>query len=160
MTKKEIAEKIEACEKELAALRQKMDKPEYGGKRWEPEWGDRYYYLKSDGYIDAKSWDGLAVNPAFYLIGNVFRTYEEAEFEVERLKVIAELSDFAEGDEAVWDGKTRHYYLFYRNYKVLTNFVTNESLGTLYFPSHEAARAAGQAVGADRIKKYYLRVKE
>lgn len=168
MTKEEIKKQIAECEERLkaeqerlAGLREELDKPEYGGKRWKPERGERYYCVTHCGEITT-----FLFNSSFdldaYVQGNCFKTKEEAEFEVERRKVIAELSDYAEGDEAVWDGNTKHWFICYSFYEkeVVYDYYQTWKSVQLYFPSIEAAEAAVKAVGEERVKKYYLGIKE
>ncbi len=163
MTKEEIKKQIAECEEKLKSLREELDKTKCGGKRWKPAMGERYYCLNSDGSISNNRF-GWENSLMAYLHGNCFKTREEAEFEVERRKVIAELSDYAEGDDAVWDGDTQHWYIYFNTYSILKTASYKScsamKLGTLYFRSEEAAKAAVKAVGEDRVKKYYLRIKE
>ncbi|MBR6271373.1 MAG: hypothetical protein IKR26_04395 [Lachnospiraceae bacterium] len=161
MTKEQISKEIKECEERLAKLREEMNKPEYGGRRWKPKAGDTYCCLPSDGNVAELHFDS-EYDLDVYAHGNCFKTEEEARFEAERRKVIAELSDFAEGDEAVWDGNTGHWKIYYSfsEKKICYGryFVMKEAV--LYFPSAEAAKAAVEAVGEDRVKKYYLGIKE
>ena len=163
MTKEQISKEIKECEERLAKLREEMNKPEYGGKRWKPKRGEKYYFICESGDLRYTWYKGDYIDKKMFLIGNRFKTKEEAEFAVERLKVIAELSDFAEGNEAVWDGDTGHWQIFYTFFAPLQHLTceecyTRKSEG-LYFPSKEAAEAAVEAVGRERVKKYYLGVK-
>lgn len=162
MTKKEIAKRIKDCENELAKLRDELNQPEYSGKRWKPEHGDRYWAITADGQIITFNWYNTACDNDILSIGNVFPTKEAARFEIERRKVVAELSDYSEGNDAVWDGTQRHYQLFcnYGMNRVECDFNKSSKSGCLYFPSEEAARAAVEAVGEERVKKYYLGVEE
>ena len=153
---------IENCKECLRSLHEKLDNLRYGGKRWKPKLGERCFYIDVFGAVFVDNCHGDDIDDKIYAFGNVFPSEEAAEFEVERRKVIAKLSDFAEGDDAVWDGTQLHYWLYY-------NAVTNRigySAGQcykftdFYFPSEEAAKAAVEAVGEERVKKYYLRVKE
>ena len=161
MTKEEIKKQIAECEEKLKSLREELDKPEYGGKRWKPMAHGSYYLLSAIGGIHGNLFDS-EYDLSAYLQGNCFKTKEEAEFEAERRRVIAELSDFAEGDDAAWDKNAEHWYIYYSFY---TKGIVYESwhlwkTPTLLFSSKEAAEAAVKAVGEERVKKYYLRVKE
>jgi len=163
MTKEEMIKKIEGSKEVLEELLKNLTLPEHGGKRWRPAMDQRYFYTGSLGEIFNTIWDdGLEVDD-MYAIGNAFPSYEAAEFELERRKVIAELSDFAEDNDIVWDRyKGRHWYI---EYDLITNTVTisfclAHKYACLYFPSEEAARAAIKAVGEERVKKYYLGVND
>lgn len=89
-------------------------------------------------------------------------TKEEAEFEVERLKVIAELKEFAEPDDRKWNSLDYHCSISYNHNKGgfdIDAWSVMKS-DSIHFESKDKAREAIKAVGEDRIKKYYLRVKE
>lgn len=97
-------------------------------------------------------------------IGNMFLRKKEAKFAVERLKVIAELKKYAKefSDDEWRDADIPKYYISY-NYSI--NDLRESISGTLkvsniYFESREKVREAIEAVGEDRVKKYYLVVKE
>lgn len=162
MTKAEIAKRIKDCENELAELRKELNKSEYGGKRWRPKKGERVFFFNIYGRSFVDEWrDGIS-DDELYALGNIFPSQKAADFEVERRRVIAELSDFAEGDDAVWDGNQCHYSLWYDYIADRVDWNVDQCYkrGNLYFPSKEAALAAIEAVGEDRIKKYYLGVRE
>lgn len=161
MTKEQISKEIKECEERLAKLREELNKSEYGGKRWKPRKGDICYYICDGGYIfsfSCSEYDPLAKD--LFAIGNCFRTEEEAKFELERRKVIAELSDFAEGDDAMWNGKTMHWFIFYNvcEKNISYEYCLKWKSEKLYFPSIETVKTAIEAVGEERIKKYYLGV--
>lgn len=95
-------------------------------------------------------------------IGNAFRTKKEAEFALEKLKVIHELKQFAEPKNSVWVFKEYHYIICYDYIREGIDY--NCSIINKYFDitfaTEEMARKAVEAVGEDRIKKYYLGVEE
>ena len=123
---------------------------------------EKYWALTGDAAIFHFPWDGTNGDYAALAIGNVFPTNEAAKFEVERRKVIAELSDFAEGDDAVWNMDTKYWAICWDDDMQAIDvlyFLRIKPAGLL-FPSEKAARAAIKAVGEERVKKYYLGVKE
>ena len=162
MTKEEVAEEIKACEERLKYLREELNKPEYDDKRPKLKMGEGFFYIGNSGYIFEGIWTDSEICRNVYALGNVFPTQEAAEFELERRKVIAELSDYAEGDDAVWDSITKHWYVWWDgDEKAITvTYGLNANFPGVSFPSEEAAKAAIEAVGEDRVKKYYLKVKE
>ena len=133
-------------------------------KEW-PQDGDNYYYIHSNGEI---------ANSNFYLndsfcknilsVGNYFRTREEAEFEVERLKVLEEMKKFAESEDREWDGINEHWCIIYQCSTFVPSikflFKIECKYDGIYFETEEKARECVKAVGEDRIKKYYLGVEE
>lgn len=174
MTQKEHDEKVNdlrvslvEAEKQIQDIREELDKldkieiePE--SRRWKPKCGQRYYYITPDGRIFNDLWVGNRYDLLKFAIGNCFETKEEAEFEVERLKVIAELKEFAEPNDSPWDGCKSHYHIGCcgdtKHIEISGNLIYR--LPTIYFESREKAEEAIKAVGEDRIKKYCLRVKK
>ena len=172
MTQKEHDEKIDKlrislveAEKQIQDIRNELEelnniKIEPESRRWKPERGQIYYYIASSGDIFHETWNEGYDDLLRFAIGNVFKTEKEAEFEFERLKVIAELREFAEPENRVWNGLDYHCSIFY-NYNrggldiQLWSIMRTDSI---YFESKDKAREAIKAVGEDKIKKYYLRV--
>ena len=62
--------------------------------RWKPEMGHDYYYISGDGHVYDNSWDDSQfVDRGRFEIGNCFRTKEEAERVVEKLKAWKRLKE-------------------------------------------------------------------
>lgn len=130
---------------------------------WDLEEGDTYYYIDVYGDISDGRIGNDSSEDEIFAIGNVFLTEEDAEFAVERLKVIAELKKYAkEFSDGEWkDNKTQKYYIVYRysdDYiRSILTYTSKDSV--LYFESPEKIQEAIDAVGEERIKKYYFVVK-
>lgn len=126
--------------------------------------GDRYYCLDAIGEAFQSIWYDEKKDKNRLSIGNVFLTKEDAEFAIERLKVIAELKKYAkEFSDEEWKNCNLEKYCIRYDYRFcIVDVTVSLSLkGTeLYFESEEKAEEAIKAVGEDRIKKYYLGVKE
>lgn len=132
-------------------------------KEW-PQDGDGYYFINSVGVI-ADGFFYTTFNPYGKNrldIGNCFKTKEEAEFELERLKVLAEMKKFAEPENRDWDGNIEHWCIYYECVIDSIKFLCKMECkyDGIYFESAEKAQECVKAVGKDRIKKYYLRIKE
>lgn len=61
--------------------------------RWKPEIDEEYYCLGSDGSVMNDEWVGLSIDSDRFDIGNCFKTKEEAEKAVEKLKAWKRLKD-------------------------------------------------------------------
>lgn len=145
----------------LLSLIEKANKPK--NKVWKPESDEMYYYSCSDGFIKEATWDNINVDKNRYAIGNCFKTREEAEFALERQKVITELKRFAlehNEKEIDWsDGKPK--WLIYSNSNhVGFKYVNLLKENNIYFTSKEIAKAAIKEIGEERLRKYYFEVKE
>lgn len=143
------------------SLIEKANKPK--NKVWKPEKDETYYYSYSDGSIEEATWDNVNVDKNRYAIGNCFKTKEEAEFALERQKVITELKRFAlehNEKEIDWsDGKPKWLIYSNRNH-VGVKYVNLLKENNIYFTSEKITQAAIKEIGEKRIKKYYFEVKE
>ncbi len=150
-------------DEKLASLKEEMmQKFEEEQEQTFPKVGDRYWFMKDSGTVELSRWDGDNIDNGRLEIGNISLAEDEMEFKRERLRVIAELEKYAEPKGLKWDGRNYHYYILY-DYSMSKIDYSNHSIlkGTdIYFESLEKAREAVEAVGVDRVKKYYLRVEE
>lgn len=153
-----IQERIEALETEfnekIKALKAEVQREEEF-----PQFGDDYWYVDSDtDVMDTASYDG-EYNRGRLSIGNVFKTKEQADFAVEKLKVEAELRKHSD----VWNLEKKQYtFSFnwedgrfnveYPDYKQYAN--------GYYFDNIIALQDAIETVGKDRIKKYIFGVED
>ena len=136
---------------------------------WKPKVGESYWSIRPWSgavrvcYNDHKV-DGFAVS-----MGLCFQTEEQADFMVEKLKVIYELEKFAyeNNDEEIdWNNQDqRKYYLILtctggkkRYMNATYSFEVRSVPFNVYFTSEELARKAIATIGAERIKKYYFGV--
>lgn len=157
----EYIEKYGDCEvtDEIDKCIVKMPKTVYDLK-----YGDEYFFLTESGIVQGGIWRDDSGDHNRIRLGNVFLTKEDAEFTVERLKVIAELKKYAkEFSDEEWEkmNSPKHYLVYdYEDYVVRICVVRFMKNNAIYFESEEKAKEAIEAVGEDRIKKYYLGVKE
>lgn len=128
------------------------------------KYGDRYFFLGVSGTVQRGIWGNDNIDFSRQRIGNTFLTGEEAEFARERLKVIAELKKYAkEFSDEEWMNKDLPKYHIGFEYKFgdFSCYIANLRKGLeIYFESIQKANEAIEAVGKDRVKKYYLGVKE
>lgn len=131
---------------------------------WDLGYGDKYFFLTASGATQEAFCHYDITFHSRLSISNLFLTKEDAEFARERLKVIAELKKYAKefSDEEWMSSNTQKYYLYYNwpNNEVNTDYNYFSSYGDqLLFESGEKAQEAIDAVGEERIKKYYFGVK-
>ena len=152
----ETNKRIEELNKQIAELKkQGEEKPKPPHPRWKPERRKLYYTINvGNACAGSSTWDGDNVDGDIYSLGFVFKTEDETEFAIERLKVLAEMRE--------WTGNWRNVYtLAWDN--VHDKIIIYTSLvyhGELCFATKEDAENCIKAVGADRIKKYYFMVSE
>ena len=131
---------------------------------WDLKNGDVYYFLTSYGYVMKTVWVDTDADNEKLSIGNAFLTEEDAEFARERLKVIAELKKYAkEFSDEEWSNPTIPKYVIYlssQDYRMDITSHYSVRYPFLYFESKEKAQESIDAVGEERIKKYYFGVRE
>lgn len=135
-------------------------------KVWKPEVGEEFYTLFGDGSIDELTWFNNADRIKRYELGNCFKTEEEAEFALERQKVITELKRYAleqnEKEIDLYDHCVCKYYIQYDYVNNKLNIVGTRyfksNISSMYFISDKIAQAAIEAICEERIKKYYFEV--
>lgn len=135
---------------------------------WEPEIRGNYYYISGTGHISCNPYDDDDIDKRFLSLGNCFQTEEQAEFMVEKLKVIHELEKFVfenNTEEIDWSDVNQEKLYLGMNFK-------NKSIDIFHtycwiyipfnvvFTSEEIARRAIETIGEDRIKKYYFGVED
>lgn len=163
MTKKEIEKKIAEMEAGIEELKEELERAEDSNPDvFIPKDIEEYWAISDKGSIYNSRWDGDTIDEHRLAIGNVFRTKEEAEFEIERLKVIYELRQYAEPRCMKWDGAKRHFFIVYDigSNNIKTDYCFWYKQDSLSFSSEDKAWEAIKAVGEDRVKKYYLCVEE
>lgn len=143
-----LLNRIEELEKELAELKCKVKE----GPKF-PEYGDIYWCIDAEGIVYANNFEGIQADRNILEIGNVFKTAEQAEYAVEKLKVEAELRKFSRHFES---GETSYYIFFHIEIDCLDTHFTSycPPQGSIYFESEEKAQQAIKSAGEERIKKY------
>ena len=152
-----LFKELEEVKAKLKKIEKEIKEKEKNGK-WKPEKGDIYWLFDGTGWIYHCEWDNDNVDRERYLIGNCYQTQEECEFTREKLKVIAELKQFEEPEDAVWDGNKAHYYIGWNcpacEVSINSTYIIKQN--EIYFASKDDWTKAIKAVGKDRIRKYYL----
>lgn len=154
MNKQEWEERVAALKKELAELENNPPKRE-PGERWEPENGEVYWCVNEDYETDCFTWCNDDFDDDQFNNFNVFQTKDEAEFARERKKVMRELDLWAV-DEFL-TGRT-HCGISYDINGEITTPLWLDCYSPHIFESREVAKKAIDAIGEERLKKYYFRV--
>lgn len=124
-----------------------------------PKDGDDYWYMDAEGDVFISTWGEDYCDSMQIAIGNVFRTREEAEFAVEKLKVEAELRKFSRPFK---NGIYNHFIEFFPNSKKIDINTEHaiQAQGVIYFEDEEVVNKAIESVGQERIKKYIFGVED
>ena len=148
-----LLNRIEELEKELLELKEQAKDELF------PQEGDDYCYTTMLGRVCHGSWDNLNSETSMLELGNIYRTEEEAEFDVEKKKVETELRKFSRPFK---EGENNYYIELYTSDKKLSidSIEYFKTQGTIYFESTTIANEAIDTIGTDRIKKYIFEVGE
>lgn len=172
MTIEEIEEKITELEKlqaetenlhaelktQIAELKaQNKEKLTPPHPRWEPHSYEHYYFYDSTGAVDAKIWCFEPGDIDRYILGNVFMQRSDAEFAVERLKVLAQMRKWAGHN---YDGAYIYYHKPSDEIMIDWDGDSTNCHGDIRFKCVDDALNCIKSVGKDRIKKYYFGIIE
>lgn len=144
---KVLREQISASEKLLSKLEAQIKK-----EKEFPKVGDEYWRIDDRGSVDSFMYNNYYNDKNRQAIGNFYKTKEEAEFAVEKLKVEKEVNDFS---SPFIFGRKNWYLFMDENKQIFPIFDLDEvTYGVVYFESREKAEEAIETVGIERIKKY------
>ena len=149
-----LQEELKALKKRIAEL-EELAKEE---KEF-PQEDDVFCFINTFGKPVESTWGESITNRQLIEIGNMFRTKEQAEFAVEKLKVEAELRKFSRPFE-YGENCTEFYYDHEFGRITFLTLTASQTQGAIYFESEEKAQQAIEAVGAERIKKYIFGVED
>ena len=149
-----LQDELKALKERIAELEKQVEQ-----EKEFPQEGYEFWFITSSGDVARMFWHDDLGQEQSLSIGNVFKTSEEAEFAVEKLKVEAELRKYSRpfkyGDwnfEILWNNHENNTELDWSGYVVRQSVI--------YFESGEIAEKAIEAVGKERIKKYIFEVEE
>lgn len=129
-------------------------------KKWKPKEGDTYFYISARGYVISD--DFMPCVPSDndkVRFNNAFQTAEEAEYMVEKIKIInrlKELSTINFND----DCNKLHFIISYDSEKKRIHYNVHhyyrESPFEVYFETKEDCQKAIDIIGEENLKKYYF----
>ncbi len=151
-----------------AALADDWEIVEEKKKYWTPKEKEKYFYIEDCMGVSDDRNVQAPIDYCRFNIGNYFKTKEDAEHILEKLKVIHELQKFAyENNEGEIDWKNfnqRKYKIFYDaedgDLYVDYSIQCESEPFSIYFTSFKIAKRAIEEIGEDRIKKYYFNVED
>lgn len=163
MTKQELEQKIEELQKQIEEL--KNVKIEEKQKKWKPAVGEKYYYINVSREIYYYNFVNDRFDNDCVNSGNCFKTKEEAEFALYKIKYTSMFKDFIEehSDPLDWeddDDKWCMVYDFCNDNIVFVSIIRYKTQGVIYASSKKILEDAIAYVGEDEVKKYVLGVGE
>ena len=127
---------------------------------WDLKDGDRYLAINAFSNINYHTWNGDAWDLRVRENGNLFLTYDEAKFELERRECEAIMLKYG---RRTFKYEDENYLLrtAYDNKKVYAEVWRNcQFQGSIYFDTEDLAQKAIDEIGEERLKKYIFRVEE
>ena len=156
----ECMKKQEEEIKQLKKCIKELKGKESEGSVWIPEYGEKYWNVSiGECRVFRAFWRNSDIDKKRLNVGNVYKTQEEARFQLEKLNVLGELKQFSREFKYENSNFCLHYNV-QNNEFVYHNITYIKTQGTLYFESEEILKQAIKKVGEDRIKKYLFEVEE
>ena len=165
MNKNEIKNRIEEVEKELAQLRQDLEKEEKG--IWKPDEDEceDYYYIDESGDTYETYHASSRIDYEHIEFGNYYKTEEEAKYQANVQKYTNLFRKYIEehSDLLDWNDDDCIKCFVWYNYeekcmRYAVSYTTNKSQGTIYASSERILKNAVEFVGEDNVIKYVLGV--
>ena len=151
--------RVDELEDEYAKLSRELEDLKYKIRR--ADWDKKYYYIYSDGYINSDYCgnDGTDINR--YVIGNMFKTEEEAQKTIKKIKIYTRLKELAlslnEGEEVDWNDDAQPKWCIKRTidddrlYCVSTYVV--KDVGQIYCLNENFLNVAVEKIGEETLKQ-------
>ena len=161
-----LKEKQEKLERDLEALGTQINELEEkeitkSGKRWRGVKDRFYWYIEGDCEVYGEYEKDDDYDNARYEIGNYFRSKEEAEKVVEKIKIYTRLKDLAlrlnEGREVNWDDSAQDKWYIYYKYNSLTTTVSYgyQDIGQIYCLDSNFFDIAKREIGEENLRKLF-----
>lgn len=165
-TNKSIEKKIKELEERINTFKTTINKEIEDNKKWKPELQEFYWtidwVINKYKVIETRWLNDNLDRFRYNLFGWCFKTKEEADFELERLEVIAEMKEFTyEFSNDEWESNDINKYFLYlnKNNNIMDwDCNTDIQRNDLYFKSYKDIQTCIDTVGEDRIKKYYFKL--
>lgn len=154
-----VQEQIKVLKEQIYSSQELLTKLEDQIKKEQefPKMGDIYWRIDDRGSVDNCMYNNYYTDNHRQAIGNFFKTEEQAEFAVEKLKVEAELRKFSRPFE-YGENCTEFYYEHEFGRIMFLTLTASQTQGAIYFESKKKAEEAIDTVGEERIKKYIFEV--
>lgn len=164
MTQQEYEDKIKELQDELEKLKAAKIEAEQP-KRWKPEPSKRYWSVTGEGQIFETVWDDDILDVCNYLIGNCFKTKEEAEEYKKQIEYTARYKNYIEEHSEPINWKDFEQEKYFAEFNCEFDKIDVDSCcylksqGAIYASSEQIIWDAIKEIGEDNFKKYVLGVK-
>lgn len=145
----------------VADANKEENKKKESNKRWKPNWGENYFRIGFFDNIDSIKWENDAFDNKHYNARDIYKTREEAEFELERRKIMIELQNYADDHNGEISNPSDAFWIAFDEDDMSITVEMKSYLppvGTVLFSDANTAYDAIDAIGEDRILKYMFGV--
>lgn len=145
----------------VANTNKEENKKKETDRRWKPNFGENYFRINSFDNITSLEWENDAFDNRYYNARDIYKTKEEAEFEVERRKIMIELQNYADEHNGEISHPSDAFWIAFDEDDMSITVETESYLppvGAVLFSNGDTAYDAIEAIGEDRILKYMFRV--
>lgn len=156
---KEFNEKLQ----KLADINKDENKKKDVNKRWKPNFGENYFRIDPFDNIISFEWENNVFDNKYYNARNIYKTKEEAEFEVERRKIMTELQNYADEHNGEIAHPSDAFWIAYDEDDMSITIEMESYLppvGAVLFSDGDTAYDAIEAIGEDRILKYMFKINQ
>ena len=145
----------------VADTNKEENKKKESNKRWKPNWGENYFRIGAFDDITSLKWENDVFDNKHYNARDIYKTREEAEFELERRKIMIELQNYADDHNGEIAHPSDAFWLVLDEDDMSITVETESYLppvGTVLFSDEDTAYDAIKAIGEDRILKYMFKI--
>ena len=130
-------------------------------KRWRAKKNELYWFISSAVTVSSSREENDPVDETRYRIGNYYKTREEANEAIEKMKIYMQLKDLAlrlnEGEKIDWANSNQYKYNIYYEPGGLatTDAYCYQELGQIYCVNRYFLEVAEQEIGEENLKKLF-----
>lgn len=131
-------------------------------RNWQPKQSEIYYSILANGSIDYTTYDSNnRIDKQRLSSGNCFKTREEAQYMLEKIKIINKLRELSN----IKCSENKNKYFIYYNFRENRVLCGETNLCKLSpfeacFKTAEDCKKAIETIGEDNLKKYYFDVED
>lgn len=159
---KQLKQELEKTKNKCAEIEKKIEELE-SGVRWRAKGGGKYYYFCGHREICADRDGHYKIDTGRYNLGNYFKTEEEAENVVEKIKIYTQLKDLAlrlnRGEKMDWNNSAQSKWC------IILDLLDNtfrccyacmrQEIGQIYCLDGNFLENAKQEIGEENLRKLF-----
>ena len=162
---KQLKQELEETKNKCAEIEKKIEdlEKQESEVRWRAREGEKYYYFCGHGEICADRDGPYKIDTGRYNLGNYFKTEEEAENVVEKIKIYTQLKDLAlqlnRGKKIDWNNSDQSKWFivlgFFDNTLRSNCSYMRQEIGQIYCLDGNFLEDAKQEIGEENLRKLF-----